>query len=115
MILPRELLEEALVELIGNAIEADRPADRPAQVSLAIGFDRRDLIVDISDNGTGMAGVKPGTPLSDVDLQPTKGRPADGLVQVSNVLAYARGNATVVTTSQEGTHVRVRVMGRLNR
>ncbi len=114
LVLPGDLLEEALVELVVNAIEAPRPAGRRATVVVSSEFARRELTVDVTDNGLGMPGVEPGTPLSDTHLEPTKGRPADGIVQVCNVLTFARGSAEVLDTSDRGTRIRVKVSGRLD-
>jgi signal transduction histidine kinase len=112
-VIPRDLVEEAILELVVNAIEAPRPPGRSPEVTLVLHAVRQELLVDIVDNGTGLPGVKPGTPLDELRLASTKGRPADGIVQVCSVLAFARGTAEVLETSPTGTHIRVRIIARL--
>src|SRR5271157_2363290 len=81
IIMPRALVHDALRELIVNAIEADRPGQRAAVVTVRQVSDRRDLVVVIEDNGVGMPGVKSGAPLRSVHLASTKGRQAGGITE----------------------------------
>jgi signal transduction histidine kinase len=107
VVVPIELVADALIQLVTNAIEADRPTGRLPIVSVRCHVEKRMLVIDISDNGTGMKNVKAGTDLADVSLASTKGHPAEGLVLVATTLAYSRGRATVTGTSKMGTQIRV--------
>ncbi len=113
ILMPRELVRAALGELILNAIEADRPDGRTALVRVKQQQDARDLVVEVEDNGSGIPGVAPGTPLSDVHVASTKGRQAEGIVNVAQVVAYSRGTVRVLRSDFEGTAILLRVPGRI--
>src|SRR5262249_21705351 len=108
LVVPRELLEDALAEVIANAIEAPRPEDREPQVLVSATTDGTEGLVQVIDNGTGLAGVTDHTALADVEVEATKGRPAEGLQEVSNILTFVRGGAQVQRTSNAGTRIDIR-------
>lgn len=113
ILMPRALVREALSELVINGIEAPRPSDRSARVRISLQPDPRDFVVEIEDNGTGIPGVSGGTPLSDVHVASTKGRQAEGIVNVAQMVAYSRGTVTVLRSDGQGTTIVLRVPGRI--
>ncbi|MHB1554384.1 MAG: ATP-binding protein [Acidimicrobiales bacterium] len=113
ILMPRALVRVALGELVLNGIEADRPDGRSALVRVIQQPDPRDFVVEVEDNGTGIPGVAASTPLSDVHVASTKGRQAEGIVNVAQVVAYSRGTVTVLRTDLEGTAIVLRVPGRI--
>jgi signal transduction histidine kinase len=112
IIVPRALVQDALEELIQNAIEVDRPVGRSPVVKVTQESDRRDLIIVVEDNGQGMDGVTANTELGSVHLASTKGGQGEGLIAVTQVVTFSRGVAEVVKTDAEGTAIRVRIPGR---
>lgn len=113
ILMPRALVRAALGELTLNGIEADRPDGRAAVVHVRQRPDSRDLVVEIEDNGGGIPGVAPGTPLSDMHVASTKGRQAEGIVNVAQVVAYSRGTVRVLRSDSDGTTILLRVPGRI--
>jgi signal transduction histidine kinase len=112
IVLPKTLIVEALVELITNAIEVERPKLRTSIVTVNQHMDGRELIVEISDNGHGMGNkVAPGTALEELDLRSTRGRQGEGLRIVAALIAYVRGHGTVTKNSSEGTTIVIRIPG----
>ena len=105
ILVPRELVFEALTELLRNAIEADRPSERQRKVNVSVFEESKNIVVEISDNGSGISGAGTHTALSSIDS--TKGRPARGLATVENAIAAARGRVVLVETSKQGTRFQV--------
>lgn len=104
-IIPRDLVFEALRELIANAIEADRSNNADGTIRLTIdrtvGRASEGIEVRIADDGVGIEGYVHGRPLSEV--QSTKGRPAEGLVSMESAVRASRGRVMVETTGGAGT------------
>lgn len=113
ILMPRALVRDALGELVLNGIEADRPEGRPALVRVTVQYDPRDFVVEVKDNGRGIPGVAAGMPLSDVHVASTKGRQAEGIVTVAQVVAYSRGTVTLLRSDGEGTAILLKVPGRI--
>lgn len=111
VIVPRELVFEALTELLRNAIEADRRPEHQSEVSISVFEESGDIVVEISDNGSGIPEADTSTALS--SIASTKGRPAEGLVTVENAIAAARGRVELVETSEQGTRFRAYLPTRL--
>lgn len=105
VLVPRELVFEALAELLRNAIEADRPSDSRREVRISAFEESGDVVVEISDNGLGISGANSSTPLS--AIRPTKGCPSEGLAMVETAVAAARGRVVLVETGEQGTRFRV--------
>lgn len=105
VLVPRELVFEALTELLRNAIEADRPSERQRDVNILVFEESADIVVEVSDNGSGISGAGPHTALS--SIHSTKGRPAEGLATVENAVAAARGRVLIVETNEQGTRFQV--------
>jgi len=108
LLIPREFVEDALAELVINAIEAPRPEGRKPSVTLIADKRGAEIVIQVIDNGGGLEGVPPQTSLGEVSVAPTKDRPADGLVQVWDIVTFARGRAEIVSTSESGTLIEVR-------
>jgi signal transduction histidine kinase len=113
ILMPRSLVQAALEELIMNAIEAPRPETRAPSVEVRQQRDARDFVVEIEDNGQGLPGVRAGTPLGKIHLASTKGRQAEGIINVANVVAFARGEVSAISTDDEGTTILLRIPGRI--
>ena len=101
-IIPKDLIFEALRELLTNAIEAERPNGAAGTVHISMDSKAaRGIDVRVVDDGIGIAGYMPGRPLSEVHS--TKGRPAEGLVSLESAVRASRGRATVEKTGGSGT------------
>ena len=99
----RELVFEAVKEIVRNGIEAERPAGRPRILKITHHEDMGDFVLDVIDNGTGIPGVKPDDPVS--LIKSTKGRPAQGLAYAEMIMQDALGRVRIADTGQDGTHV----------
>jgi signal transduction histidine kinase len=108
LLIPREFVEDAIAELVINAIEATRPEGRKPKVDLIADSHGTEVVIQVIDNGTGLIGVSGNTSLAEITVAPTKDRPAGGLVQVWDIVTFARGTAEVVSTSEAGTTIEVR-------
>lgn len=101
----RELVVEAIAELVRNAVEAPRKPGSTSEVLLRYHEEERDFVLDICDNGGGIAGIDASGDLSAV--QSTKGRPGMGLSTVIEIVTASRGRVRVAQTGPQGTHVEV--------
>ena len=54
VLVPRELVVQAMAWVLDNAIEAPRPADRTPRVSIESTATGVDVVIVIADNGTGI-------------------------------------------------------------
>jgi hypothetical protein len=112
LVLPIELMVDAIGELIRNAIESPR-RDGPGTVwILARDRGRRDVEIEVSDDGRGLDGVPAGTPLSEIALE-TKGRPSGGLAAVADALIVVRGKVELVENGTRGATFLVSLPGGL--
>ena len=106
LLIHRELVVEAVAELLTNAIEAPRGAGRSPEVVVTHHHDEEgDFILDIKDNGTGMDGATPGSEFP--TFESTKGRPGMGLSTVNEILTASLGRVTIANTGPVGTHIEV--------
>jgi signal transduction histidine kinase len=105
VLVPQELVVQALASLLSNAIEAPRPNGRRPAVQVVVKRTGGDVAVLISDNGQGIPGVDSTTSLG--SIQSTKGRPAAGLYHAEMALVAAHGRIRLVETSTGGTSFEV--------
>lgn len=106
VLVARDLVLEALKELVRNALEAPRPTGRAAQVRLTSHeSDAGDLVVDVVDNATGIKGANGDHPLS--SIRSTKGRPGQGLATVETSIQASLGHVRLSSTGRNGTHIEV--------
>ena len=99
----RELVFEAVKEVVRNGIEAKRPAGRPGVLQIRHHEDGGDFVLDVVDNGTGIQGAKPDDPVSMISS--TKGRPGQGLAHAELIMQNSLGRLRIRDTGQDGTHV----------
>jgi signal transduction histidine kinase len=103
VLVPQELVVQALAALIHNAIEAPRPSNRMASVEVASAVLDGNVRIEVRDNGTGIIG-----PIDDfAAIDSTKGRPASGLVNAELAIVAARGRLRIVETDPDGTRIEV--------
>ena len=112
--LPAELVHDAIAELVRNAVEAKRPDGREPQVTVDALDREGDVIVRIRDNGSGLPDVSPGTLLGELQLESTKGRPAEGLSNVADLILFVGGSAIVSQSCVDGTSIEISLPGRLS-
>lgn len=112
LLIARDLIFEALKELVRNGVEAPRPAGRGGEVHLSSHEVNGDLVIDIIDNATGIDGAKPGQPLS--RIRSSKGRPGHGLATVETSVQATLGRVRLVSTGEEGSHFEVSLPDRLS-
>ena len=98
----RELVFEAVKEIVRNGIEAGRPEGRPGLLQITYHEDMGDFVLDVIDNGTGIPGVKPDDPLSQIES--TKGRPGVGLADAEIIMQASLGRIRIANTGHDGTH-----------
>ncbi len=101
----RELVFEAVKEIVRNGVQAARPADRPGVLRITHHEYMGDLVLDVIDNGTGIEGAAPDHPLS--LIASTKGRPGEGLVNAELSMHVSLGRIRIANTSHEGTHFEI--------
>lgn len=101
VLVPTELVVQALAGIITNAIEASRADGNVPRVSISTKREDGNVVIGVSDNGTGIPGVSHETALA--GIQSTKGRPAVGLLTAERSLIAARGRLRLVTTGADGT------------
>jgi signal transduction histidine kinase len=101
VLVPPELVVQALAGIITNAIEASRPDDRVAHVSISAKPRNANVVLAITDNGGGIAGANAETALA--GIHSTKGRPAVGLLTAERSLVAARGRLRLAETGADGT------------
>ena len=102
VLVARELVFEAVKEILRNGIQAERPAGRPGVLQITHHEDMGDFVLDVIDNGTGIPGFKPDDPVSLIDS--TKGRPAQGLTYAEMIMQASLGRIRIAKTGQDGTH-----------
>ena len=99
----RELVFEALREVVRNGIEANRPQGRQALLRISEHEHMGDPVLDVIDNGSGIPGVSPDHP---VDLiGSTKGRPGQGLRTADLIMRDSLGRLRIARTGQDGSHI----------
>ncbi len=110
LMLPRDAVEDAISELLRNALESPRPNGGGVVTVHAQNRGRRDVEIEIRDDGSGLEGVSPGTPLAQINLA-TKGRPSGGLVVVADSVMLARGRVDLIDNGTDGATFLVRLPG----
>ena len=105
VLVARELVFEAVKEIVRNGIQAARPAGRPGVLRIAHHEDMGDLVLDVIDNGTGIPGAKPDHPVG--LIASTKGQPGEGLVSAELSMSVSLGRIRIASTGQEGTHFEI--------
>ena len=113
LLIPYEVVFEALSELIRNGIEAPRQDGAEGRVHLSTRVEQGDLVVEIADDGSGLSEVSVGTPLDRISLN-TKGRPAEGLSMVHQAITLARGRVVLARTGSTGTQFDLYLPDRLD-
>ncbi len=101
VLVPADLVVQALAGIVSNAIEAPRSDGTRAEVEVSATRRNGDVAIAVSDNGTGIPGATTDTALS--SIKSTKGRPAVGLYTAERSLLVARGRLTMLATGTEGT------------
>jgi signal transduction histidine kinase len=101
VLVPRELVVQALAPVVSNAIDAPRPDGRKPTVEVLVKRTGGEVALVISDNGEGIAGADSSTSLG--SIQSTKGRPAAGLYHAEMAVVAAHGRIRLVETSALGT------------
>jgi len=107
----RELVVEAVTELLRNAIEASRGQRTGGYVKVGHHLDDGNVVLDIRDDGVGISGWTTGLDLASVES--TKGRPGMGLSTVAEIVAASRGRVRLTTSGPQGTHVELILPERL--
>ena len=113
LVLPVELIEDALAELLRNAIESPRSGGSGSVNAIATDQGRRDVRIEIQDDGAGLDGVGLQTPLTEISLE-TKGRPSGGLSAVADSVILARGRVELVANGPDGATFAVLLPGGLH-
>ena len=112
LILPLELMADALAELLRNAFESPRTNGGGSVRMTATDLGSHDVRIAIQDDGTGLTGVQPETPLAEIPLE-TKGRPSGGLLTVVDCVALVKGQVQLVENGPDGATFAVLLPGRL--
>jgi signal transduction histidine kinase len=101
VLVPTDLVVQALAGIIANAVEA--PRSNGARVDVEVEATKRngDVAIRVSDNATGIPGATSNTALA--GIKSTKGRPAVGLSSSEMSVIAARGRLRLVSTGDEGT------------
>ena len=108
----RDLVSEAVKEIIRNGVEAERPDDRPRILKVTYHEDSGDFVLDVIDNGTGIPGVNPDHPLSLIES--TKGRPGAGLATAEVSVQASLGRIRIADTGRDGTHIEFHLPDRVS-
>ena len=108
----RDLVFEAVKEIVRNGIQAERPTGRPGVLQITHHEDMGDFVLDVIDNGTGIPGVKPDDPVSLIDS--TKGLPAQGLAYSEMIMQASLGRIRIANTGQDGTHIELHLPDRVS-
>ncbi|MEU7779331.1 ATP-binding protein [Micromonospora parva] len=106
VLVPAELIVDAVEELLANAIEAPRPEGVSAEVELVISAEEPNVVrISIIDNGTGIEGK--GDDSSILGVPSTKARPAEGLPLVENAVKVSQGSVRILQTGPSGTTIAI--------
>lgn len=99
--LPRDLIEHALVELIENAIHADRGARRKGKVDVAVSSEQDRATITVTDDGCGI----PDDIVKHLftRTQSTRGHIGFGLILTRQMLRLIRGDVELAATGDAGT------------
>jgi signal transduction histidine kinase len=90
VLVPTDLVVQALAAVLSNAVEAPRGDGIRAEVTIRATTQRNgDVVILVSDNGTGIPDATTSTALAGIES--TKGRPAAGLYNAERSLLAARG------------------------
>ena len=101
VLVPTDLVVQALAALISNGIEAPRIDAQTPEVKVEAMLRGGDVAIVVRDNGTGVDGATQDSPLAGIDS--TKGRPARGLQNAEMAVVAARGKVRLFETGEEGT------------
>jgi signal transduction histidine kinase len=101
VLVPPDLVVQALAGIITNAIEAPRANGMEAEVVVTVRPENKGMAIRVADNGTGIPGATPDTALASIES--TKGRPAIGLYSAEGSVIAARGRLRLVSTGDDGT------------
>jgi signal transduction histidine kinase len=101
VLVPPDLVVQAIAAVVTNAIEAPRPPDREHTVEISVRSRNGDVAVLVVDNGEGIAGADTTTSLGSIES--TKGRPAAGLQNAEMAVVAAHGRIRLVETGPLGT------------
>lgn len=112
VLVPPEIVVQALGNIIENAIEAPRRNGVEPTITVAADVINGDVRIEVKDNGSGIPGFRDGMALRDV--RSTKGRPEVGLADAEVALAAANGSLRLIETGPEGTTFEVWLPSRLS-
>lgn len=101
VLVPTDLVVQALAGIISNAVEAPRRDGIRAEVVVRATQRNGDVTILVSDNGTGIPDATTSTALASIES--TKGRPAAGLYNAERSLLAARGQLRLSATGDGGT------------
>jgi signal transduction histidine kinase len=107
----RELLIEAVSEIVRNGLESDRPCDAVGLVELDHHEEDGDFVLEVIDDGSGIPNVGVDGDLS--TIASTKGRPGMGLATVLEIVLASRGRIRVAETGPDGTRIEIRLPDRI--
>jgi sensor histidine kinase regulating citrate/malate metabolism len=101
VLVPTDLVVQALAGVISNAIEAPRSEGTQPEVTVTTTRRNGDVGILVTDNGTGIEGATTSTALASIES--TKGRPAVGLYSAEQSVLAARGRLQLLSTGEGGT------------
>ena len=101
VLVPTDLVVQALAGIISNAVEAPRGDGTRPEVMVTARRHNGDVAIVVSDNGTGIRDATTSTALASIGS--TKGRPAAGLYTAERSLLAARGRLRLLNTGDGGT------------
>jgi C4-dicarboxylate-specific signal transduction histidine kinase len=101
VLVPTDLVVQALAGIISNAVEAPRGDGTRPEVMVRARRHNGDVAIVVSDNGTGIRDATTSTALASIGS--TKGRPAAGLYTAERSLLAARGRLRLSNTGDGGT------------
>jgi K+-sensing histidine kinase KdpD len=101
VLVPTDLIVQALAGIISNAVEAPRGDGTRAEVVVTATRHNGDVAIVVGDNGTGIPGATSSTALA--SIKSTKGRLAVGLYSAEMSVVAARGRLRLAATGEGGT------------
>lgn len=101
VLVPTDLVVQALAGVISNAIEAPRSKGTQPEVTVTATRRNGDVAIMVGDNGAGIEGATTSTALASIES--TKGRPAVGLYTAEQSVLAARGRLRLLDTGEGGT------------